>query len=573
MKDKKGFTLIELIAVIVILGILMIIAFPNLSRLMASNDKRKYDQYHEFIKEAAAKFSRNRMDDLGGVQGEGCIDDVSIADLEEAGLIKEYKEDNVICGLPSNFNYKDGTYGNKVDKNKDYVNIRIRNNKGQVTVENSLMCVNNKNKVVYTKLIEKSGACNKYVASDTSSLLDRLKGIGTTEDNETYYLNDENNYVKYSNLLWRIVNYNVTNRTIKLVTNDNITILNYDNTSSTFPGSNVDIWLNNVFLKNLRSYPKYLENAYWNYTQTDGTGVTPYTDVVQRYVGLLSYDDYANNTRSQLINYSFTLTKSGPISVWTMVHGVFSTEAVSSFYGVRPSIVLKANIPFKDDGSKGTIDDPLEIVGEGSGLPNTKLSDRFLGEYVKIKGTNEVYKIIEKGPNYTKLMLNGYISDPSVFPGSGNRTEFDDLDTDIYSSGTLIAKRLNEIWKPSWYDSLDDTIKEKIIENDYCTSVVKYDTKYQVSCNSEDLRNELIGLPRVGDIFVTPDSVDYWTLSRGETKQVNVISSTLSGYGYVKSVPNGQTGAAVVKPIITLKDTAIIESGDGVLPSTAYVVK
>ena len=58
MKNKKGFTLIEILAVIIILGILLIIAVPSISNYI--NDSRKHAYIttaKEYIKEAQKKVS------------------------------------------------------------------------------------------------------------------------------------------------------------------------------------------------------------------------------------------------------------------------------------------------------------------------------------------------------------------------------------------------------------------------------------------------------------------------------------------------------------------------------------
>ena len=53
--NKKGFTLIELIAVIVIMGMLLMIVLPATGRIMASNDKREYDEYYRLVKHLSQK--------------------------------------------------------------------------------------------------------------------------------------------------------------------------------------------------------------------------------------------------------------------------------------------------------------------------------------------------------------------------------------------------------------------------------------------------------------------------------------------------------------------------------------
>ena len=43
-KNKKGFTLVELLATIAILGIISIVALPQINKLMQENSKRKFEK-------------------------------------------------------------------------------------------------------------------------------------------------------------------------------------------------------------------------------------------------------------------------------------------------------------------------------------------------------------------------------------------------------------------------------------------------------------------------------------------------------------------------------------------------
>lgn len=51
--NNKGFTLMELLATIVIMALLMMIVFPSLSKLMENNDEKKYKSYEDMMVEYA----------------------------------------------------------------------------------------------------------------------------------------------------------------------------------------------------------------------------------------------------------------------------------------------------------------------------------------------------------------------------------------------------------------------------------------------------------------------------------------------------------------------------------------
>ena len=146
---KKGFTLIELIAVIVIMGLLLLIVLPATTRLMKENKNKKYDEYYNLIEKAALLYADSRKDDLGGVNASGCID-TSVEFLVKNKYLKEFDEDGVICNGASSY---DLTSFEDIDSSKNYIDVRIRNVNGKKTVESSLVCVK-RNKVEYSKLKE-----------------------------------------------------------------------------------------------------------------------------------------------------------------------------------------------------------------------------------------------------------------------------------------------------------------------------------------------------------------------------------------------------------------------------------
>ena len=52
MKNKKGFTLLELLAVLIILGILMVLAYMGVSRYIRQTNDALYEDYeknHRFL--------------------------------------------------------------------------------------------------------------------------------------------------------------------------------------------------------------------------------------------------------------------------------------------------------------------------------------------------------------------------------------------------------------------------------------------------------------------------------------------------------------------------------------------
>jgi type IV pilus assembly protein PilA len=61
MVKKQGFTLVELLAVIVVLGIILVIAVPNIQQIISNARKEAYERQKEFIADAAKKYVANSI--------------------------------------------------------------------------------------------------------------------------------------------------------------------------------------------------------------------------------------------------------------------------------------------------------------------------------------------------------------------------------------------------------------------------------------------------------------------------------------------------------------------------------
>ena len=122
MKNKKGFTLIELIAVIVILGLVLIIAIPFFSGSLKTFREEYYTSLNGNMLNAGKQFfSYNRLY-LPHNYLDSAIVDANT--LNEEKIIKELKDYN----------------GNACDKFESYV-IAIRKSKDEVTYDTCLKCL------------------------------------------------------------------------------------------------------------------------------------------------------------------------------------------------------------------------------------------------------------------------------------------------------------------------------------------------------------------------------------------------------------------------------------------------
>lgn len=137
MKNRKGFTLVELLVVITIIGIITVLALPGVQQLQARNRNKKFETYTNRMNDAGKLYVDAYSNDLFGITGDGCYD-ISYSDLKSKSLIKNYATDDVVC-----------------DDSKSYVHVeRIA---GKYKYEVALYCTQNGN-VIYNKTASKCGA-------------------------------------------------------------------------------------------------------------------------------------------------------------------------------------------------------------------------------------------------------------------------------------------------------------------------------------------------------------------------------------------------------------------------------
>lgn len=86
--NKKGFTLVELLAVIILLGVMALIATITISNEIRENKQALYDIQISNIKEAARTWASMNAFRLPSTNGESFT--ITLSDIKEAGLGKEY---------------------------------------------------------------------------------------------------------------------------------------------------------------------------------------------------------------------------------------------------------------------------------------------------------------------------------------------------------------------------------------------------------------------------------------------------------------------------------------------------
>ena len=102
MKNRNGFTLVELLVVIVILGIVTGLSIPLIRNIQNNNRNREYTTYMDTMKYSAKLYVDSYGEDLFGKKKSGCAI-IKYKDLNGKGLLKDIPIDKVSCATDDSF--------------------------------------------------------------------------------------------------------------------------------------------------------------------------------------------------------------------------------------------------------------------------------------------------------------------------------------------------------------------------------------------------------------------------------------------------------------------------------------
>lgn len=166
MKSRKGFTLVELLVTIVILGIITGISIPIIRNVQANMVEKKYTTYYDSMKSSAKLYNDSYNEDMFGHNKAGvyCI---SYEQLEEKNLIKDISVEDVTC----NSKFKTFVRVTKLDDKYVYTPF--------------LECVSKTDNTKVQKVLPNG---------NTTTIQDELCD---STDNSSIIINLEGNYVRY----------------------------------------------------------------------------------------------------------------------------------------------------------------------------------------------------------------------------------------------------------------------------------------------------------------------------------------------------------------------------------------
>ena len=227
---KNGFTLVELLSIVVILGIIVVVALPQISGSIGSKKEKQYNKIVKIVENAGKVYLTEN----------GTMDSVSIDKL--------IKSDYLTSGLKNPIN-----------------NTPLTGCVKKITSDGVT-----KYKYEVDNCPDETIFIVNYITSlyndEETRIKDGLKKDNTSDQNIRYYGSDPNNYVRFNNELWRIIG--VFGNNVKLVRSESLGKLSWDSSDSAINnGYGVNQWGESTY-EDGTSYPgsdlmQYLNKMYY----------------------------------------------------------------------------------------------------------------------------------------------------------------------------------------------------------------------------------------------------------------------------------------------------------------------
>lgn len=381
---------------------------------------------------------------------------------------------------------------------------------------------------------------------NANSNSDNFKSI-----NDSYYFrgNVSDNYVRYSNILWRIVKIDKNDK-VYLISDETITSLAYGVDIDEYDESYVNKWLNNsddnysgILENNLNKVSNYLTKYKVCIDEFDeASSVSCNKEFSNDYVGLLSVIDYVNTGgKDSFINngeYTYLSNMTKDNEVWYInSEGMLDKSDGSDLYGVKPVISLNSEV--NSNGGDGSKDNPYIIDKEES----------LFGSYVKLG--EDIWRVYEVDNKVIKLMLNDYlIVDEEKLSYLYSNNNYYHNDT-VYGS---LAYYLNHNFLFSL--SYNDSIISNYYSNGY------YDTDYNYSKILGTTIDTKVSVISVGNVIFNNNLDNIWTNTGIDEDGSKVYTIEKSANFSSKSV----NGNSYVVPCISIEKD-ILTKGKGTIDS------
>ncbi len=551
---KKGFTLVELLAVIIILGVIALITYPIIDKSIKNSKQQALDRTIDSIEEAAYKYSVEN--DIGYFTEYKTL---QLSDLVSKGFLKEN-----ITNPVTNEQMQGCVLYRWDDPNNQYI-FEYDEECEVPLFPGSLINI----------------LLTQYSEGNTTGLVK-----DSTNPNLYYYTgtNEQvsNNFLWYGGHQWRVLEFDESAKTLTLITQQPLTAISPASavwtSEEAYNNSYIKTWLNEYFWNSLDSsiQANILDSTFNIGIYTDVDEIT-----TSKKVGLLDEDQYkragdgTTGKDSFLdIKDSFWLGNRSSSSFVRFVdcNGSLLSTSVSFTVGVR-AVIKISDITIT--GGDGTLTSNYQVANKSTNTNNIQV-----GEYINVPysgsdnacGNDNIctFRVVSKDEDSIKVVLNGLLPTESQYGSSVTIT----TSHTIYTPLNTFANGISNTYR-------------------YTENKTFYIGDYPSGANYEDVQDEIleanVGLPTVGEMFSGNDidmgssktfvdvntienptaSNYYWTMNRYSSSNVRRVDYI----GNLNSISVSSTSG--VRAVIYLKSgtSAITFTGGEGTPQSPYVLQ
>ena len=374
---NKGFTLVELLSIIVLLGIISLIVYPTITKSLEKARNNAYNTQIAEIKTMAKNWATKNMDKLDEYHLNNTY--ITFSVLKNEGYMRKGNVDN-----PKTKEKMVGCIEIAYNTDNNSYSYELEEVDNKISEENAC---DGKIGYIYTyenNTIKENKENISTLAYDEIYKSNVIKAVGDTDDGLYDIENDYifkgvniNNNVNFGGEKWRIVSLNKENKTIKLIKETSIGDNVWDNNNniqyqnSTVKTDKLDILFDTTSSSVNKKSDKIKKDAIYNVGLVDtvdnyDTIISKETSETINYkIGLINISDYmaASTTCSDYNdnckenNYIFNLF-SGK-SAWTInnngsgiwninADGAVVNSSSNELKSYFPVIILNSNITIKE---------------------------------------------------------------------------------------------------------------------------------------------------------------------------------------------------------------------------------
>ena len=398
---KNGFTLVELLSIVVILGIIVVVALPQISGSIGSKKEKQYNKIVKIVENAGKVYLTEN----------GTMDSVSIDIL--------IKNDYLTSGLKNPIN-----------------NTPLTGCVKKITSDG------------VTKYKYEEEGCPNYLTTYIMDLYDNeetriengLKKDNTPDQNIRYYGSNPNNYVLFNNELWRIIG--VFGNNVKLVRSESLGSLSWDSSESTinggfginqwgerkdtsgniYEGADLQVYLNKMYYGGDTTITCY--GSANNGTKTCPTGTIDETSkaLIDSHIwntGAVNWNDVYNSTTSSYDTVEFYKAERGSVNGKICTSGDWCNDTVTrttewTGYIALPYITDYAYASSENDCNTKMVQSPTYKCKNNNWMQRSTWA-WYLSPYAVAAGAFDVWDVNSNGSVSNGTAANSNAVAPAIY--------------------------------------------------------------------------------------------------------------------------------------------------------------